>query len=64
MNSVTIFDDHILITFNYRDGETRLDFSDIESSDLQSVGGPFLKENRFFERFSFAFRMLYPVGGK
>lgn len=40
VNSVTIFDDHILITFNYRDGETRLDFSDIESSDLQSVGGP------------------------
>ena len=41
VNSVTIFDDHILITFNYQDGETRLDFSDIESSDLQSVGGPF-----------------------
>ena len=40
VNSVTIFDDHILITFNYRDGETSLDFSDIESSDLQSVGGP------------------------
>lgn len=40
VNSVTIFDDHILITFNYRDGETRLDFSDIESSDLKSVGGP------------------------
>ena len=39
VNSVTIFDDHILITFNYRDGETSLDFSDIESSDLQSVGG-------------------------
>ena len=44
VNSVTIFDDHILITFNYRDGETRLDFSDIESSDLQSVGGPILSE--------------------
>ena len=44
VNSVTIFDDHILITFNYRDGETRLDFSDIESSDLQSVGGPTLSE--------------------
>ena len=40
VNSVTIFDDYILITFNYKDGETRLDFKDIESSDLQSVGGP------------------------
>ena len=40
VNAVTIFDDHILITFIYRDGETRLNFSDIESSDLQSVGGP------------------------
>ena len=41
VNSVTIFDDYILITFNYKDGETRLDFKDIESSDLQSVGGPY-----------------------
>ena len=40
VNSVTVFDDYILITFYYKDGETRLDFSDIESSDLQSVGGP------------------------
>ena len=38
--SVTIVDVYILIAFNYKDGETRLDFSDIESSDLQSVGGP------------------------
>ena len=40
VNSVTIFDDYILITFNYKDGEARLDFKDIESSDLKSVGGP------------------------
>ncbi len=45
VNSVTIFDDHILITFNYKEGETRLDFKDIESSDLQSVGGP--RRSRF-----------------
>ena len=44
VNSVTIFDDYILITFNYKDGETRLDFKDIESSDLQSVGGPLFAE--------------------
>lgn len=40
VNSVTIFDDYILIAFNYKEGETRLDFTDIESSDLKSVGGP------------------------
>ncbi len=40
VNAVTIFDDYILITFNYKEGETRIGFADIESSDLQSVGGP------------------------
>lgn len=40
VNSVTVFDEYILITFNYKEGETRLDFSDIERSDLSSVGGP------------------------
>ena len=44
VNSVTVFDDYILITFNYKEGEERLDFTDIESSDLQSVGGPTLSE--------------------
>ena len=40
VNSVTIFDDHLLITFNYKEGQARVSFSDIESSDLSSVGGP------------------------
>ena len=40
VNSVTIFDDHILITFNYRDGAETVPFSTIDSSDLSSVGGP------------------------
>ena len=44
VNSVTVFDDYILITFNYKEGEERLDFTDIESSDLQSVGGPIFSE--------------------
>ena len=43
VNSVTVFDDYILITFNYKDGETRISFDDIKSSDLKSVGGPPLK---------------------
>lgn len=57
VNSVTIFDDHILITFNYRDGETRLDFSDIESSDLKSVGGPKQKATAKAVAFCFCFQL-------
>ena len=34
-----------MITFNYKEGEERLDFTDIESSDLQSVGGPIEASN-------------------
>lgn len=41
VNSVTIFDDHILITFNYKEGSERVTFDDIKRSDLESVGGPF-----------------------
>lgn len=40
VNSVTIFNDYILITFNYKEGTERVDFEDIKRSDLKSVGGP------------------------
>ena len=40
VNSVTIFDDHVLITFNYKEGSERVSFDEIKSSDLKSVGGP------------------------
>lgn len=50
VNSVTVFDDYLLITFNYKEGETRLDFADIESSDLSSVWGPKSSEIRWFQR--------------
>ncbi len=51
VNSVTVFDDYILITFNYKEGETRVDFSEIESSDLKSVGGPLKKTVDLCRRF-------------
>ena len=57
VNAVTIFDDYILITFNYKEGETRIDFADIESSDLQSVGGPAKSlENVSFQGFFATFK--------
>ena len=43
VNSITVFDDYILITFNYKDGTKAISFADIESvksSDLSLVGGP------------------------
>ena len=40
INSVTIFDEYILITFNYKESSERANFEDIKSSDLKSVGGP------------------------
>ena len=40
VNSVTIFDDYILITFNYKKDSERVTFDEIKSSDLKSVGGP------------------------
>ena len=55
VNAVTIFDDYILITFNYKEGETRIDFADIESSDLQSVGGPKVLKTKVFRTFSICF---------
>lgn len=41
VNSVTVFDDHVLITFNYKEGETTIPFSSLDGSDLESVGGPY-----------------------
>ena len=40
VNSVTIFDDYILITFNYKESSEQVTFDEIKSSDLKSAGGP------------------------
>jgi len=40
VNSVVVYDDYILITFNYKDGTKTVSFKDIKSSDLSSLGGP------------------------
>ena len=39
VNSVVVYDDYVLITFNYKDGTKTLSFKDIEISDLSSFGG-------------------------
>ena len=40
VNSVTVFDEYITITFNYKEGTATVPFSKLDSSDLSSVGGP------------------------
>ena len=40
INSITVYDEYILITFNYKDGTKTIPFSDIESSVLSSVARP------------------------
>ncbi len=40
INSVVVYDDCILITFNYKDDAKTITFKEIESSDLSSLGGP------------------------
>lgn len=40
VNSIVVYDDYILITFNYKDGTKTVTFKEIESSDLSSLAGP------------------------
>ena len=40
VNSIVVYDDYILINFNYKDGAKTVSFKDIESSDLSSLAGP------------------------
>lgn len=46
VNSVVVYDDYILVTFNYKEGAERITFEQIERSDLSSFGGPIRKPLR------------------
>lgn len=43
VNSVYLHDDRLVITFNYKDGAKTVSLEDIESSDLDRFGAPFIK---------------------
>ena len=65
VNSVTIYDDDIVITFNYKDGCKTIPFSSLDSSDMVALGVPreVLKPWGFgtsFFRFTL-YLTLYPV---
>ena len=40
VNSVVVYDDYLLVTFNYKEGAEQISFDQIERSDLSSLGGP------------------------
>src|SRR5699024_4113165 len=40
VNSVVVYDDYILVTFNYKEGADQIPFEQIERSDLTSLVGP------------------------
>lgn len=40
VNSVYLYDDKLIITFNYKDGAKNVSLADIESSDLTRFGAP------------------------
>jgi len=40
INSIYLYDDKIIITFNYKDGTKTITFDDIKGSDLDCPGAP------------------------
>ena len=60
VNSVVVYDDYILVTFNYKEGADQITFEQIERSDLTSLVGPKTVEIvRFQPFFSFVFLKSY-----
>ena len=52
VNSVILYEDRILIVFNYKDGEEIIKFSDFPGSDMERASPP--ESTHFCECFSFA----------
>lgn len=53
VNSVVVYDDYILVTFNYKEGADQITFEQIERSDLTSLVGPKTVEIVRFQPFFF-----------
>lgn len=62
VNSIVVYDDHILVTINYKDKAKRISFKEIESSDLSSLGGPkSVRRASHFEQFCELFFLKYNI---
>ena len=62
VNSVVVYDDYILVTFNYKEGAERITFEQIERSDLSSFGGPKNSESFGFRNFFYALLKMGRAG--
>lgn len=40
VNAVYVYDDKLILTYNYKDGQETISLADIKRSDLESYGGP------------------------
>lgn len=59
VNAIYLFDDYLVITFNYKEGTKTITFAEIEEafgSDLSSLTAPDKAENGSFSALLFAFR--------
>lgn len=56
VNAVVIYDDRILITFNYKDGEKTIKFSELSGSNLDCNAPP----TSTYECKCFSFSLLQP----
>ena len=47
VNALYLYDDKIILTFNYKDGTKTITFDDIKGSDLDCTGAPFFLKTDF-----------------
>ncbi len=62
VNAIYLFDDYLVITFNYKEGTKRVTFAEIEEvfgSDLSSLTAP-EKKNEAFASFFFVISSILP----
>lgn len=65
VNAVFVFDDKIVLTFNYKDDTKTIKLSDLQSSDLEGFGSPLkeplkaLKFQHFQRLLSLSFSLFY-----
>ena len=59
VNSVVVYDDYLLVTFNYKEGAEQITFDQVERSDLSSLGGPNDRNPNFIFRIGDGFGFLF-----
>ena len=68
VNSVYLYDDRIVFTFNYKDGTKTVSLKDIEGSDLARLGAPLQSQEDGtawnIKRFRFPSSFDYNLGGR